>query len=230
MRAQTAEALGTIGAAAEEAAPALVEAMADGNDRVRAKAVEALGKIGESAAAVAVPGLVRALRDQDNWVSALAAEALGQMGESADGAIPALVRSLRHLNPQVRRNAAEALGKLGAAAAGARSGARRSGPGRGRRRPQPGHPSPWARSAAPRRPRCEVVLAGFQDADPLVRAAAVESVGRWGEPSEAILSGLVPLLEDANDQVKVEAIKVLPRLAGATPAVIDGLCRRSARG
>ena len=120
VRAQTAEALGTIGAAAEEAAPALVEAMADDNDRVRAKAVEALGKIGESAAEAAVPGLVRALRDQDNWVSALAAEALGQMGESADGAIPALVRSLSHLNPQVRRNAAEALGKMGGAAAAAR--------------------------------------------------------------------------------------------------------------
>ena len=36
----------------------------------------------------------------------------------------------------------------------------------------------------------------------------------------------MPLLEDANDQVKVEVTKVLPRLAGATPAVIDGLCRR----
>ena len=152
MRAQTAEALGTIGAAAEEAAPALVEAMADGNDRVRAKAVEALGKIGEAAAEVAVPSLVRALRDQDNWVSALAAEALGQMGESADEAIPALVRSLRHLNPQVRGNAAEALGKMGAAAAGARpaletaAGMRTAGSAA---RPS----APWARSAAPRRPR-----------------------------------------------------------------------------
>ena len=34
------------------------------------------------------------------------------------------------------------------------------------------------------------------------------------------------LLDDANDQVKVEVTKVLPKLAGATPAVIDGLCRR----
>ena len=34
------------------------------------------------------------------------------------------------------------------------------------------------------------------------------------------------LLEDANDQVKVQVTKVLPRLAGATPEVIDGLCRR----
>ncbi len=34
------------------------------------------------------------------------------------------------------------------------------------------------------------------------------------------------LLDDANDRVKVEVTKVLPSLAGATPAVIDGLCRR----
>ena len=86
--------------------------------------------------------------------------------------------------------------------------------------------SPWVRSAPQPRASVQLVLAGLQDADPLVRAAAVESMGRWGEASEANLSGLAPLLEDANDQVKVEAIKALPKLAGATPAVIDGLCRR----
>ena len=38
IRAQTAEALGTIGESAAEAAPALVQALKDTNDRVRAKA------------------------------------------------------------------------------------------------------------------------------------------------------------------------------------------------
>src|SRR5204863_9109252 len=64
------------------------------------------------------------------------------------------------------------------------------------------------------------------DADPQVRAAAVEALGRWGEPTEAALGGLAALLEDANDQVKVEVTKVWPKLAGTTPAIIDGLCRR----
>jgi HEAT repeat protein len=225
VRAHTAEALGTIGAAAEEAAPALVEAMADDNDRVRAMAVEALGKIGESAAAVAVPGLMRALRDQDNGVSALAAEALGQMGESADGAIPALVRSLSHLNAEVRRNAAEALGRMGGTAAGARpalektacdddSGVRSEAI---RALGALGLPTPQS---------ARVVAASFRDPDPLVRAAGVESLGAWGEPSEGDLDDLIQLLEDGNDQVKVAVTKVLPKLAGATPAVIDGLCRR----
>jgi HEAT repeat protein len=225
VRAQTAEALGTIGAAAEEAAPALVEAMADGNDRVRAKAVEALGKIGESAAAAAVPGLVRALRDQDNWVSALAAEALGQMGESGDATVIALVRSLGHLNPRVRGNSAEALGKMGEAAVAARSALETAaGDEDGGVRSQAvralgtiGCPTPTSTQA---------IMAGLADDDPLARAAAVESLGHWAEPSVAVLIGLAPLLEDANDQVKVEVTKVLPRLAGASPAVVDGLCRR----
>ncbi len=239
VRAQTAEALGTIGATAGEATAALIVAIKDGNDRVRAKAVEALGKLGESAAAAAVPSLVRALRDQDNWVSALAAEALGQMGESADGAIPALVRSLGHLNPQVRANAAEALGKMGMAAAGARLALEKAA------RDEDG----GARSQAirglgtiglPTPATAQLVLAGLQDADPLVRTAAVESVGQWGtdecrntcmealgiSEGQAVLSVLMLLLEDANDQVKVEVIRVLPKLAGATPAVIEGLCRR----
>ncbi len=225
VRAYTAEALGTIGAGAEEAAPALIEAMTDDNDRVRAKAVEALGKIGESAAEAAVPGLMRALRDQDNGIRALAAEALGEMGESADGAIPALMRSLIHLSPEVRRTAAAALGKMGGTAAGARpaleamtwdeDGGVRSEAIRALG--AIGGPTPVS---------AKRVLTWLQDPDPMVRTAAVESLGQSSQPSEAILDVLMRLLDDPNDQVKVEVTKVLPNLAGGTPAVIAGLCRR----
>jgi HEAT repeat protein len=240
VRAQTAEALGTIGMAAEETTEALVGALADGNDRVRAKAVEALGKIGESAAGAAVPGLMRALRDQDNWVSALAAEALGEMGESAQGAVPALVRSLGHSNPQVRGNAAEALGKMYGSSPGSCDGQETGVPAleNGVRqaletatRDQDGAVRSQAIRAlgvlgSPTPAAHQAVLAGLRDADSLVRIAAVESLGEWADPGEAACLGLMPLLEDANDQVKVEVIRVLPRLAGATPAVLDSLCRR----
>lgn len=225
VRAQTAEALGTIGASAEDAATALVRAAGDDNDRVRSKAVEALGKIGDSAATVAVPCLIRALRDQDNGIIALAAEALGQMGQSADGAIPALVRSLGHKSTEVRRGAAQALGELGVVAATARpalekaahddDGAVRAQAIRALGAIGGSTPTPGA-----------VGLAWLQDRDPVVRAAAVESLGRSSEPSEAMLQALMLLLDDANDQVKIEATKVLPNLLGPTPAVIDGLCRQ----
>jgi len=240
VRAQTAEALGTIGTPAQDAAPALVAALTDRNDVVRAKAVEALGKIGEAAADVAVPSLVRALRDQDNWVSALAADALGLMGESADEAIPALIRSLRHINPQVRANAAESLGKMGAAASAARSELEtvcRDEDGGVRSQAVRalgafGRPTQAAAQAVQDR----LFLAGLQDTDPLVRAAAVEAVGQLGNSNEEVMNGLMPLLDDPNDEVKVAVTKVLPKfvgrisnpaiLADVTTAVIAGLCRR----
>ena len=85
---------------------------------------------------------------------------------------------------------------------------------------------PWARSVTRRRPRRKWSWRDYKTLDPQVRAAAVESVGQWGETSAAVLCTVLLLLDDANDQVKVEVTKVLPKLAGATPEVIDGLCRR----
>jgi HEAT repeat protein len=222
VRAQTAEALGTIGAPAEETAPALVEALADSNDVVRAKAVEALGKIGEAAAEVAVPSLMRALRDQDNWVSALAAEALGQMGEAADEAVPALVRSLGHLNPQVRANAATALGQMGVLAAPARSALEKACQDEDSAVRAEALLALGGLGPAPAE---EVFVTGLRDADPLVRTAAIEALSRRGDAGDTARADLLGLLRDANDQVKVQAAQVLPGLVGATPPVIEALCR-----
>jgi HEAT repeat protein len=226
LRSRTAEALGQIGdVAAEEAAPALVEALADRNDQVRGKAAEALGRIGGAAAGVAVPSLVRALHDRDNWVSALAAEALGEMGESADRAVPSLVHALGHINAQVRANAAEALGKLGAHAADARAAlVGVAGDADGlvraaavRALANIGGPDADARRAA---------LADLGDQDPQVRAAAAEALGAWREPDAEAVDGLLRALDDPTDAVKVQAARVLPRLAGAAPRVLDALSRR----
>jgi HEAT repeat protein len=225
VRAQTAEALGAIGEGAADAAPALAEALTNGTDHVRAKAAEALGKIGETAAEVAVPVLVRALRDNDNWVSALAAEALGEMGEAAGEAVPALVRSLHHINPIVRANAAEAVGKLGEAGAAARPALEAAA----------ADPDGAVRAAAlralgaiapPGSGAGAVVLAGLRDPDPRTRAAAAEAAGALGTAGGEAVAPLLPLLEDANDEVKFQVIRSLPRLAGPTPEVVDGLCRR----
>lgn len=221
VRADTAEALGSIGETAVEATPALVQALKDTNDRVRAKAAEALGKIGE-AAAEAVPSLVRALHDKDNWVSAMAAEALGEMGESADGAIPALMRSLGHINPQVRSNAAEALGKMGDAAASAAPALEKAA-----RDEDAGVRSQAVRAlgaVVPTAKEDRILLGAIADADPTVRAAAVEALGKRGETDEEVVGALLRALADPADAVKVEATKALPRLATATEPTITGLC------
>ena len=49
-----------------------------------------------------------------------------------------------------------------------------------------------------------------EDADPLVRAAAIQALGRWGEPTDA--PRIAARLDSENDQVRLEAAKALQRL------------------
>ncbi len=65
----------------------------------------------------------------------------------------------------------------------------------------------------------------MQDSDPLVRAAAAQSMGQRDEASEAILGSLTALLQDANDQVKIEAMRSLSKLARGGSELIEGLCK-----
>ena len=225
VRAQTAQAMGTIGVSASETASALVKALGDKNDTVRAKVVQALGKIGEDVADVALPGLIRALRDQDNVVSSLAAEALGQMGESADAAIPSLVRSLHHINPEVRASAAESLGRLGVDVAGAPAALQVAS------RDEDADVRSQAIHALgiiqePTTSIKQAVYAGLVDSDAEVRTATILALSRWGELDEAPLAIFLTLLEDANENVRVHATRVLPSVARSTPAVIECLCIR----
>lgn len=226
VRAQAAEALGAIGTIAADAAPALVDALSDRSDRVRGKAAEALGQIGESAADVAVPSLTRALRDKDNWVSALAAEALGEMGEAAEKAVPALMKSLRHINPQVRGNAAEALGKMGSAASDAIAALEAAC-----RDTDAGVRARAVRALAEVQPDNDigikrVSIEALHDPDPQVRAAVVEVLAILGQPAGAIANMVLDLLDDANDKVKYQVVRAIPKLIGPTPEAIEGLTRR----
>jgi HEAT repeat protein len=224
VRANTARALGEIGSAAAEAAPALVEAMEDSNDAVRAEAVEALGKLGTAAADIAVPGIVHALHDPDSWVSALAAEALGEMGESAEQAVPALMRSLTHVSAKVRANAAEALGKIGPMAQQTRAALiRAAGDAAGEVRCQAIRALGQLGPDAEARP---VLRAALADPVPQVRAASAEAFGQWQDSGPDLTADLVNLLSDANDEVKVQAAQVLPRLFGPMPELIERLCQR----
>jgi HEAT repeat protein len=224
VRAQTAQALGVIGEAAEEVVPALVAALDDESDRVRAEAVEAIGKIGEKAAGVAVPGLERALRDEDAAIVALAAEALGRMSYAAMRAVPALVKTIGHLNARARLRAAEALGAIGVPDASARAALERAAVD------EDGGVRAAAITALGRlgdASRNRILLArAFLDEDPLPRAAAVMAAGLLEDADPASVDAMLPLLDDPNDRVKVEAARVLSLLAGSDERVVDGLRRQ----
>ncbi|UCD55246.1 MAG: HEAT repeat domain-containing protein, partial [Candidatus Omnitrophota bacterium] len=102
------EAIKAIVKIGKPAVPALITALKDGNSSVQQRAVEALGKIGDSRA---VPHLITALKDEHCLVRERAAEALGKIGDSR--VVPDLIIVLKDEDEFVREKAAEALGKIG---------------------------------------------------------------------------------------------------------------------
>jgi len=95
-----------------QAVPALIAALGDANENVRANAAKALARIGP-AAVEAVPTLIAALGDANENVRANAAKALARIGPAAVEAVPALIAALGDANENVRANAAEALEQIG---------------------------------------------------------------------------------------------------------------------
>jgi len=93
------------------AVPALLEALRDGNCRVRRAAAEVLARFG-GAAEPAVPALAEALTDPDGRVRRAAAKALRRAGAPAAAAMPALRKLLDDPLPKVRGAAQLALDEL----------------------------------------------------------------------------------------------------------------------
>ncbi len=85
------DALGRIGPAA---VPALSEALANRDAKVRREAARALSYIGPEAKE-AVNSLILATKDEDAGVRFLAIRALGQIGPGAKDAVPILIRAMQ---------------------------------------------------------------------------------------------------------------------------------------
>lgn len=104
-----------------DAIPILIERLASGDPRGRARAADELGKRG-AAARSAVPALRRALKDADRRVRASAALALGSAGAGSTGAAKDLREARRDRDEDVRFSAGIALERLRARPASSRSG------------------------------------------------------------------------------------------------------------
>jgi HEAT repeat protein len=92
------DALARIG---DAAVPALIDALHDPDQEVRAQAAQALARMGNRAAP-AVDALVEALNDPNEDVRRGAARALGQIGSEAEQAVPALINAIR--DPRNKRH------------------------------------------------------------------------------------------------------------------------------
>jgi HEAT repeat protein len=103
------------GEKAAPAVPALIDALADEDAEVRARAGTALALVGEAA----VAPLIKALKDRPDAVRIEAARSLAQLGGRAKEAVPDLTAFVADgkADTTLRRECATALGALGPAAA-----------------------------------------------------------------------------------------------------------------
>lgn len=112
VRISAAGALGSLGSAATDAGPPLIEASSASEPRIRAAAAVALGKLGPDVKG-SVPALIKGLKDPETLVRVTSVQALGDLGAAAKDAVPALVELLKDGNTSVQQATLRALGKLG---------------------------------------------------------------------------------------------------------------------
>jgi HEAT repeat protein len=94
-----------------QAAPALIDALADADAQVRQGAAERLGELGQLKDRSSVVPLIAALSDVNSDVKTQAAQSLGLLGDPM--AVDALVRELKRSDDSSWRYFAEALIKIG---------------------------------------------------------------------------------------------------------------------
>lgn len=228
VRANAAEALGSIGPEAEAAIPALLESLQDWQAEVRKAAADALGNIGPTAKE-AVPDLTRLLRDKESGVRGFAARALGKIGSEAKPAIRALTELL-HDEPMdgvgpktghVCDIAAEALQQIGPEAAIPALRDLLSDEGAEARRSAAkglGLFGPEAKTAIPD------LIAALRDQSWEVRRTATETLGEIGPEAKAATPKLVNLLlENDEDDGHIASVERMERALGVRKAIAKTL-------
>lgn len=161
-----------------EVITALLQAVDDDNQRVRAEAIYALGAIARAPLPeVAVPALIKALDHYDPVIRAAAARVIGRLEVKA--AADALIKSVNDSNAAARYAAMRALGELHEerAVQALTDQANFYGKGEGawsalEALARIGHPS-----------SVPLFTARLADKDPLMRRASAEGLGRTGDKS-----------------------------------------------
>jgi cyclophilin family peptidyl-prolyl cis-trans isomerase/HEAT repeat protein len=195
---------------------ALRRLLEDPATEVRREAVFALGQIGHRSARVALEGK---LVDRDAEVVSLALEALGKLGDKA--ATPKVTPFLASSSAGLRATAAVALWRLADSTALEPLLARHDDP-----EPEVRWRVLYAleKIVAPQR---VVLIAAHhldQDADPLVRAYAVRTLGRQKSPRA--VAYLLQALQDPEVAVAVNAVRALQLIADTTCVRCAGALER----
>ena len=181
------EAMMSLGKSYRTSLSLLIEALSSPDPRIRRRCADLLGKIG---AADAGPALIKALGDDDEGVRATAAYGLGYF--SYKGAEPGLVALFSDNSERVRRNAARAVGFL-------------------------------METAEP------FVLQALSDSDPMARATAVNALrneSRYENRITSLLTDPSPIVRAAalqsigsTESAKKNEASVLEAITDASPVV-----------
>jgi HEAT repeat protein len=182
--------------------------------RLRRKAAEELGRLGDEQA---ISGLIGALRDSDQFVSAASALALGEL--KAKLAVDILVELLRSPSTEVRGSSAQALGRIGDTKATQALLSLLNDP--------EVYPRSAALGALGRIGDASIItnLTSILVKDPesQVRTSAAEALGRIGDRQAS--EALVKALKDSSNYVRTAAAVALSQTGGenATLALIEAL-------
>ena len=193
----------------QAALPALAEATADRDTRVRRSAIEVLEGLG-TAATPAAPALAAALDDTDRFVRWSAVRALRNIGPvAARCATPGLARLLEDPDVDVRLAAAGALEQFA--------------PPRGNLsevRPvthTPARLSPFARTALP------PLLRSLRSDDTAVRSAAMRTLRGLGSEARVAVPALREALADSNSYIREAAAETLGAVGPEARAAVEDL-------
>jgi|GEM_PF-2941502 len=190
-RADAARRLVLLRTEAKDAAPALVEALADADDTVRYRSVMALGNMwfwlhpADEVVAAAVPALAGLLKDRNPETRLRAAYALTVLGPRARAAAPALSEALKDADAGVRGQAKIALERVGRATPA----------------------------------DVPALVAKLKDKDPKVRYEAAERLNSLGSGAKDAAPALVEALADPDSKIRFRAALSLGNLfkAGRGP-------------
>ena len=234
--------LSTIGSS--KAAPALITALNDRDERIRDLATGALSRIGKDAvepltiaaksenvdvrlAAInalggmarqdTIPILHAALKDEEPMIRDAAVAALGNTGSAK--AVPALTEAIQNKDVKVRADAVQALVKLGADSLSVLVEASKDKDWQVRRVATDGMGMLASSDAVPALNRL------LLDDDERVRSAAALAIAKVGPSARLSISPLINTLKDKSDVVRDGAAYALAKLAPGNDTVIPALIR-----
>ena len=176
-----------IEAIGEAAVPALVDAMNQGDLRLRHQSIEILGRMRQNARS-ATPELIKSLSDDEPQIRRNAAWALGRVGEEAGDAMPILLETALDEEWDVRADAVWAMGKV---------------------------IEDTGEFGIVDASLVEAVISHLGDLNPHVRWSAAWSLARFGPGAEAALPALVDALADYSHEVRASAAAALGRIAAS---------------